>query len=117
MEIKGFRDLKVWKLGKELTLEVYKLSSNFPKEEIFGLTSQMRRAAISIPSNIAERFNRYHKKEYQRFLYIALGSCAELETQTEIACELQYLDIDEKDKLLENLDHESRMLRRLIKNL
>jgi four helix bundle protein len=50
-------------------------------------------------------------------LYIALGSCAELETQTEIACELQYLDIDEKDKLLENLDHESRMLRRLIKNL
>lgn len=117
MDIKDFRDLKVWKLGKTIALEVYGLSKNFPKEELFGLTSQMRRAAISIPSNIAEGFNRFYKKEYQRFLYIALGSCGELETQTEIACELNYFGSEEKCRLLEDIDHEARMLRSLIKQL
>ena len=117
MEIKDFKDLKVWRLGKALTLEIYVISKKFPREELFGLTSQMRRAAVSIPSNIAEGFNRFHKKEYQRFLFIALGSCAELETQTEIASELQYLDIEVKDRLLENINHEARMLRSLIKSL
>ena len=107
MDIKDFRDLKVWRLGKELTLEIYVISKKFPREELFGLTSQMRRAAVSIPSNIAEGFNRFHKKEYQRFLYFALGSCAELETQTEIASELQYLNIEDKDRLLENINHEA----------
>ena len=117
MDVNGFRDLKVWELGKKLALDVYSSSKNFPKDELFGLTSQMRRAAVSIPSNIAEGFNRYHSKDYRRFLYIALGSCAELETQTEIAFELEYLRMEDKDKLLENIDHESRMLNNLIKKL
>ena len=117
MEIKDFRDLKVWNLGKKLVLDVYVLSKRFPKHEIFGLTSQMRRAGISIPSNIAEGFNRHYKKEYIRFLYLALGSCAELETQTEIAFELLYMSDRDKEKLLEDIAHESRMLRALIKKL
>ena len=78
----------------------------------------MRRAAVSVPSNIAEGFNRtHHNKEYRRFLSIALGSCAEIETQVEIACDLQYLGEDRKDMLLEKINHEARMLRSLIKKL
>lgn len=77
----------------------------------------MRRAAISVPSNIAEGFNRFYNKEYRQFLYIAIGSCAELETQIEIAFELKYLSEASKNELLETIDHESRMLRNLIKKL
>ena len=93
------------------------LTKKLPRHEIFGLTSQMRRAGISIPSNIAEGYNRHYKKEFNRFLYYALGSCAELETQTEIAFELQYMSDRDKKKLLEDIDHESKMLRTLIKKL
>ncbi len=77
----------------------------------------MRRAALSIASNIAEGFNRYHNKEYRQFLYIALGSCAELETQFEVSILLGYITQTVRDKIVENLDHESRMLRNLIKRL
>jgi four helix bundle protein len=77
----------------------------------------MRRAALSIASNIAEGFNRYHNKEYRQFLYIALGSCAELETQIEVSILLGYITQTVRDKIVENLDHESRMLRNLIKRL
>ncbi|MBN1621251.1 MAG: four helix bundle protein [Endomicrobiales bacterium] len=77
----------------------------------------MQRAAISVPSNISEGFNRYHNKEYKQFLYIALGSCAELETHIEIAWELEYIKNEEKLTILEQIDHESRMLRSLIKKL
>ena len=117
MKITNFRDLDVWKLGKEVALDVYRVTANFPKEEAYGLVSQMRRAAVSIPSNTAEGFNRFHNKEYRQFLYIALGSCAELETQAEIATDLGYLVQIECDQLLEKLDHETRMLRNLIKKL
>jgi len=117
MDIKDFRDLNVWKLGKKVVLEVKVISKRFPRHEIFGLTSQMRRSGVSIPSNVAEGYNRQYKKEYIRFLYFALGSCAELETQTEIAFELQYMNVNDKDNLLELIDHESRMLRRLIMSL
>ena len=117
MEIKDFRDLKTWKQGKQLVLEIYLISKKFPRHEVFGLVTQMRRAAISIPSNIAEGFNRHYKKEYIRFLYIALGSCAELETQTEIAFELQYMTDRDMDKLLEQIDHEAKMIRNQIKKL
>ena len=115
--IKNFRDLTIWQLGKELTLGIYQTTKTFPREELFGIISQMRRAAISIPSNIAEGFNRFHNKEYKRFLYIALGSCAELETQIEIGCSLGYLDKNTAEGLLEKLDHESRMIRNLTKRL
>ena len=109
--------MEVWQLGKKLVVDVYKVTHSFPKEENYGLISQMRRAALSIPSNIAEGFNRFYNKEYRQFLYIAIGSCAELETQVEIAFELKYLNEVSKGALLEMIDHESRMLRNLIKKL
>jgi four helix bundle protein len=77
----------------------------------------MRRSAVSIPSNVAEGFNRFHNREYKHFLYIALGSCAELETQVEIVSELKYVTPESKSVLLEELDHETRMLRNLAKKL
>ncbi|MBN3041302.1 MAG: four helix bundle protein [Candidatus Omnitrophica bacterium] len=84
---------------------------------MYSLASQMQRPVVSIPSNIAEGFNRYQNKEYKQFLYISLGSCAELETQIEIASELNYINKKQKEGLLEKLDYESRMLRNLIKKL
>ncbi len=116
-KIRNFRDLEVWKLGKELVVDVYRTTMAFPPEELYCLTSRMRRAAVSIPSNVAEGFNRYHNKEYRHFLYIALGSCAELETQVEVAFELDFLDKASKDEMPEKVDHEARMLRNLIKKL
>ena len=116
-KIKNFRDLDVWKLGKEITLNIYRVTQTFPKEESYGLVQQMRRAVASIPANIAEGFNRAHNKEERQFLYVALGSCAELETYIEISCELGYVSLEEQKQLLEQLDHESRMLRNLIKRL
>lgn len=77
----------------------------------------MRRSAISIPSNVAEGFRRYHNKEYKQFLYVSLGSCAELETQVTIAKELGYVREKDEDKLLERLDHICRMISNLIKKL
>ena len=116
-KIKNFRDLDVWKLSMEIVVDVYECTKKFPKEEVYGLVSQMRRAAISIASNIAEGFNRYHNKEYKQFLFIALGSCAELETQIEVCINLGYINQTIKDKIIEKLDHETRMLRNLIKRL
>jgi len=117
MKIKDFRELKIWQQGKQIVLDIYKVTKDFPRDEIFGLTSQLRRAAVSIPSNIAEGFNRSYKKEYQRYLSIALGSCGEIETQIEISFQLAYITIDEKEQLLENIGHEARMLRTVIKTL
>jgi four helix bundle protein len=116
-KIKNFRDLDVWRLGMEIVVDVHKCTKGFPKEEMYGLVSQMRRAALSIPSNVAEGFNRYHNKEYRQFLYIALGSCAELETQMEISLLLGYITETIRDGMIEKLDHESRMVRNLIKCL
>ena len=116
-KIKNFRELDVWKLAMEIIVDIYEYTKTFPKEEIYGLVSQMRRSAVSIASNIAEGFNRYHNKEYRQFLYIALGSCAELETQIEVSVPLGYIIQTERDKIIEKLDHESRMLRNLIKRL
>ena len=77
----------------------------------------MRRAEVSIPSNIAEGFNRYHNKEYRQFLYIALGSCAELETQLEISSDLKLIKDESKDEMIQKISHETGMLRNLIKKL
>ena len=82
------KDLDVWKLGIELVQEVYEVTKVFPKEEMYGLTSQIRRAAVSIPSNIAEGYARESIKELIRFLYISLGSLSELETQLIISIKL-----------------------------
>lgn len=116
-KIRNFRDLDVWKKGMEVVKDVYRITRVFPTQESYCLTSQMRRAAVSVPSNIAEGFKRFQNKEYKRFLYIALGSCAELETQIEIASELEYVNGIQKKELLDKIDHESRMLTNLIKKL
>jgi len=116
-KIRNFKDLEVWKLGKNIALELYAITKQFPKEEMFGLTSQMKRASVSIPSNIAEGFCRNHKKEFKQFLFLSLGSCAELETQIEISHDIKLLPKDKKDPLLEMIDHEQKMLRNLIKKI
>lgn len=116
-KVRDFRDLDVWNKGKDIALGVYRNTKTFPPEELYGLVSQMRRAAVSIPANIAEGFNRAHNKEYRQFLYVALGSCAELETHVEIAGELGYLGPPDRAQMLEQLDHETRMLRNLAKKI
>ena len=82
---KLFKDLIVWQKSRDLAVIIYKLTDNFPKTELYGLTNQMRRAVISISSNIAESYHRFHHKEKQRFLSVAFGSGSELESQIEIA--------------------------------
>jgi four helix bundle protein len=102
----GHKELDVWKVSIEFVSEVYNITTSYPKDELFGITSQIRRAAVSIPSNIAEGAARNHDKEFIQFLYIALGSLAELETQLIISVNLKYLDnnvylaIEGKFKLL-----------------
>ena len=115
--IKRFKDLRIWQKGIEVVTDIYTLTKKFPKEELYGITSQIRRSAISIPSNIAEGFRRYHNKEYKQFLYIALGSCAELETQIAIARMLKYITEEKEKELIEKLDHICRMTTNLIKRL
>ena len=115
-KIKNFQDLRIWQKGIEVVKDVYILTKKFPKEELYGLTSQMRRSAVSIPSNIAEGFRRYHNKEYKQFLYIALGSCAELETQIIIANELNYIN-DNKSAVIEKIKYICRMTIKLIQKL
>jgi four helix bundle protein len=90
----SFRDLDVWHLGVELAETVYRFTARFPKAELFCLTSQMRRAAVSIPSNIAEGRARDSRREFLHFLSISRGSLAELETQLELAIRLDYTDSD-----------------------
>jgi four helix bundle protein len=92
--VKSFRDLEVWSLAMELAETVYRATARFPKDELFGLTSQMRRAAVSIPSNIAEGRTRNSSREFLYFISISRGSLAELETQIELATRLKYMDSD-----------------------
>ena len=115
--VSNFKDLKIWKIAFQLVKRVYKVSSKFPKEELYDLTSQMRRSAISKPYNVAEGFRRQHNNEFKQFLYISLGSCTELETQMIIAEELGYIDKDQTAKLFEDLDYICRMTSNLIKTL
>lgn len=114
-KIVTFRDLRVWQKGIDLVKEVYKISADFPIEERYGLSSQIKRAAISIPSNIAEGFRRRYAKEHKQFLSIALGSCAELETQLVIAKELGFTNGNLA--IEELLDHISRMIVNLDKKI
>ena len=116
-KIKNFQDLRIWQIGIEVVKDIYILTKKFPKEELYGLTSQVRRSAVSIPSNIAEGFRRYHNKEYKQFLYISLGSCAELETQIIIANELDYINENDKAELIEKIKYICRMTVKLINKL
>lgn len=108
--MKTFRDLLIWQKSMALITNCYTISANFPKEEQFGLTSQIRRCAISIPSNIAEGFGRGTNKEYYRFLTISLGSLFEFQTQIEIAYNLNYITSENFNKLYEDSRELERML-------
>jgi four helix bundle protein len=110
---RSYRDLRVWKEAVEFVKDVYMLTSRFPANEIYGLTNQIRRAAVSIPSNIAEGQGRNSPKEFRQFLGIALGSVGEVETQLIIAKEIAYLNIEELNPLLERIDHIRKMLKSL----
>jgi four helix bundle protein len=101
MNIKSFRGLRVWQAGMDLVEQVYRLTQTFPPQEMYGLTSQMRRAAVSIPSNIAEGHTREYSKEYLYHLSVAQASLAELETQFEIAARLKYLSAEQLSHALE----------------
>ena len=89
--VRSYRELKVWQKGIDLVKMVYSLTRSFPKSEIYGLTNQMQRSAVSIPSNIAEGQGRQHTAEFRQFLHVALGSAAELDTQLVVALELGYV--------------------------
>lgn len=116
-KIRTFRDLKVWQKGIELVKEVYKVTKDFPREEQYGLSSQIKRAAISIPSNIAEGFRRRYAKEHKQFLNISLGSCAELETQLVIAKELSYIDERKEIVFTQLINHICGMIVNLDKKI
>jgi four helix bundle protein len=117
MKVQSYKELNVWTKGIEIVDKIYKTTDAFPQKELYGLVSQLRRAAVSIPSNIAEGFARQHTKEYMQYLHISLGSCAELETQLIISQKRNYLTDKELVELQEDIDHESRMLANLIKSL
>ena len=110
------KDLKVWQKSIDMVVEIYHLTSNFPKEELYGLTSQIRRASVSIPSNIAEGYGRFSDKELVRFLFISLGSASEVETQLIICNRLNYL-LEKDFNNLSQLNNEIiKMLAGLIKS-
>lgn len=116
-KIKNFRDLKIWKRGTDLTIKIYRLTDQFPKSETYGLAIQMQRAAVSVPSNIAEGFRRQYAKEYKQFLCIALGSCGELETQVEVAHRLEYVYSEDYLALIQEIEEICKMIHGLMKTL
>jgi len=116
-EIKSFKDLRVWQLGIEIVKQVYLTTKALPTIEMYGLTSQMRIAAVSIPSNTAEGHNRSHLGEYNQFLNISIGSCAELETQLIISQEPGYIKEENCTKLRELIESEVKQLRSLASKL
>jgi four helix bundle protein len=113
----GYRDLKVWQLGVEISLTIYQITKAFPQHELYGLSSQMRRAAVSISSNIAEGHSRAQTKDLIRFLGISRGSVSELETQLIIADRLGYVEQQSLGRVMAMLDEESRMLDGLRRSL
>lgn len=115
--IKSFRDLNIWQKGIDLVKDIYKETQNFPRQEIYGLTNQIRRAAISIPSNIAEGHIRQHRAEFRQFLSVALGSLAELETQIVISRELNYISTEKSLNVIDQMGSLGKMIRGLIKRL
>lgn len=116
-KITSFKDLIVWQKAIDLSILIYLITKNFPKSELYGLVSQMRRCSVSIPSNIAEGFMRGHKQEYIQFLRIAYGSGAELETQLILALKIKYLNVDDFNKCCLLLDEVMKMLNSLISKL
>jgi four helix bundle protein len=115
--MKGYRDLKVWQLSVNLAVDLCRALESFPKHEMFGICQQIRRSVVSIPSNIAEGHERDSTKEFLRFLSIARGSHAELETQITISERLTYLSTEQANSFLKRLEEIGRMLQGLQKSL
>ena len=111
------KDLDVWKKSIGFVTSVYRITKTYPKDELYGLISQIRRASVSIPSNIAEGAVRKGKKEFIQFLYIALSSASEVDTQLIISKNLEYINADEYEELLIELNSISKMIQGLIKSL
>ena len=116
-EVRSFRQLLVWQQAMELTVEVHKAVRVLPPSERFELSRELRRSAVSIPSNVAEGFNRHSQAAYRSHVGIALGSTGELETQIEIGRRLDYFDAAQADKLLCSVDRVGRLLQGLWRSL
>lgn len=114
---KPHKTLQVWKQSMDLVIEVYRTTEKFPSKEIYGLTNQIRRAAVSVPSNIAEGAARQTKKEFLNFLHIAQGSLSELDTQVELANRLDYLTDKTRNHLDSEMEQIDKMLTGLIRHL
>lgn len=115
--LNNYKELKVWRKSYRLCLEIYKHTKEFPNEERYGLTSQLRRSAVSIPSNIAEGYGRKTTADYIRSLYIAYGSVCELETQIILSGDLNYVNEGNLSKIKDGISEVERMLKALIKSL
>ena len=108
--MRNFKQLLIWQKGFQIAVKSFQLTSAFPKEEKFGLTTQLTRAAVSIPSNIAEGSSRTSSKDYNRFLEISLGSSFEMKTQLMIAEAVNFGEKEKRDELLKEIDEEQKML-------
>ena len=117
MKINSYKDLIVWQKGMDLTESVYNISKKLPANELFGLTSQIRRSAVSIPSNIAEGYGRQSTGSYKQFLSISRGSLLELETQLLLCVRLKFIDPEEIEQLFIEIDSLARMLSSLISKI
>jgi four helix bundle protein len=115
LTLQTHKDLEVWQESIKLVSAIYKATSGFPKEEVYSLTAQIQRTVVSIPSNIAEGATRNSNREYIQFLFIALGSAAELDTQLIIARNLNFINDEKYNEIKENLEVISKMLSGLIR--
>jgi four helix bundle protein len=115
--LRSYKDLTAWQTAYQLALDVYRASGRFPERERYGLTAQLRRAAVSIPSNIAEGYGRRTRPDYLRSLHIAYGSVCELETQLLLATDLGYLTAESSKSLLQSAGDVERLLKALIRAL
>lgn len=115
--MRDYKKFLVWEKSHQLTLDVYKTTISFPKDELFGLISQMKRSSSSIPTNIAEGCGRSSEKDFCRFLYIAFGSANELEYQLLLSTDLKFIDIQSGQKLLFQVEEIKKMLNGLITKL
>ena len=116
-KIVSYEDLDIWKTSCGAVVEIYDVTKSFPKEELFGLTNQIRRAAISIPSNVAEGFGRGTDKEKKQFLIIARGSISEVKTQLYLAKQLKYINDSRYDEIIGKLTVIHKMLNKMISYL